>query len=93
VWDKLSSTLTGYVFVSIIQQPDISIETSAVRDCLDLFIVLLLASSVETQPPKGGGGCFPGWINNPLNSFRMVSAMHGKRWSQPTFQEWLLGAT
>jgi hypothetical protein len=46
--------------VSIIQQPDISIETSAVRDCLDLFIVLLLASSVETQPPKGGGGCFPG---------------------------------
>ena len=89
MWDKLSSTLTGYVFVRSMQHPDMSKETLDVRDCLDLFVVLLLASSVDTSHPKGGGGCFPGRINNPLNSFRMVSAMLRKRWSRPTFQEWL----
>lgn len=66
--------------MSSIQQPDISIGTLYIRDCLDLFVVLLLASSFDTLPPKGGGGCFPGRINNPLNSFRMNSAMYGKRW-------------
>lgn len=68
------------------QQPDISIGTSDVRDFLDLFVALLLASSVDTLPPKGSGGCFPGINNKLLNSFLMVSAMHGKNGYNLLFQ-------
>lgn len=67
------------------QQPDISTETLDISDCSDLFVALLIASSVDPWPPKGGGGCFPGRTNNLTNSFRIVSAIHGKRSSPTTF--------